>query len=169
GRLLHEVLAELQKQDQRLFVLELAVAATWGRPPAAFPAAENRGAPRISVAQWKSSRDAFRGASVPARYEGVVEMPERRHVWLTALLRDTVVAQCEVDPDQDEAKMTFDPARLLPQRCNVRLQVVDAETRAPIAGATVSLNDAQGWGPGNSEKTDAEGRAELKQLLPGLL
>jgi hypothetical protein len=109
---------------------------------------------------WRSDK------TMPKQTVGVVTLPPDRPVHVALLVRRSLVAQMPVTPGQTEVTFTVTAAALLARAATVRMRVVDANG-APVTDARVGLSDAQSGGAG--EKVDAEGRATIRHLQPGLL
>ncbi|MBM4061615.1 MAG: carboxypeptidase regulatory-like domain-containing protein [Planctomycetes bacterium] len=170
GRPLAGVLSEIEKERPALagFRDPVAVVAAWNPLPARFPPSDLRETP-FSVGRWDGrSMPTGRGSStLPARYAGVLDLPETRPAHVGAVVGSAVLASAAVEPGQPELVLTIDPHRLLAQFGTVRLQVVDAATQQPVPTAKVGLNDSQSWR--QPSPVDAEGRIEIRDLRPGLL
>lgn len=114
----------------------------------------------VGDAKWSSEmnpKDGFAGtlhlAALPA------------HVAL--LQRHLVLEQQVVQPDQKEVKFTVDVEALQKLAASAIVRVLDAGTGEPLAKARVSLDTSNRGGRG--QPVDAEGRAVLAGLSPGLL
>jgi len=169
GRPFAEAQRELQKERPKLawFRGPVTVVASWNALPATLPASDLSQTP-FTVGRWQGGREPFSGSmKLPARYAGVIDIPETRSVVVGAVVGNVVLQQVPVEPGQAEVVIGLDPQQLLAQLSTVRLQVVDGTTRAPIATAKVGLNDSQSYGQPTA--VDAEGRIEVRDLLPGVL
>jgi len=165
GGPLHEALAG--EQDLAGLGREpVQVIAAWRQLPTQLPLTDGRET-SISVGTWASSRGfrRGRGAELPARYAGTLEMREQRDAVVAAVLREAVLVQQPVAAGQEEVTLIIDPQQIRAQAAGLRLQVVDAATGAPVPGAKVGLNDAQSWQQPTA--ADGEGRYERTGLRPG--
>jgi len=79
--------------------------------------------------------------------------------------RDAVLAKAPLTAGQEELEFVVDVDQMLAQFATVRLQIVDAVTHAPIAGAKVGIDGAHGWT--QPVATDGDGRIERTDLMPG--
>jgi hypothetical protein len=114
----------------------------------------------VGDAKWDAQRnpkDGFAGtlhlAALPA------------HVAL--LQRHLVVEQQVVQPGQQEVKFVVDVAAMKALAGSATVRVLDAATGAPLTTARVELNTSNRGGGG--AKVDADGRAVVEGLSPGLL
>ncbi len=71
----------------------------------------------------------------------------------------------EAAPGQDEVLFVLSLDELQASCAEIRLQVVDAVTQAPLVGASVELSGGPSSGRGS--QTDADGRAEITGCEPG--
>lgn len=174
GRPYHEVRKELIEQRPELRPQASGdgpqVIALWHEIPANLPASELRSTP-LTIATWRSSQgfESPRGRvgnDLPARYAGVLEMPERRPAHVAVVQKDFVLARGTLTAGQEELQLTVDPKVWIDSLATLRLQVVD-EAGQPLAGAKVGLNDAQSWRQPSAAGDD--GRFEQTNLAPGRL
>jgi hypothetical protein len=91
--------------------------------------------------------------------------PPPAHAHLT--MRHVVLASQRIAPEQRELTFTLEAKDLEARLGAVRLLVKDAASGEPLPDVNVSLNTAQGGGGGT--KTGADGRVELRRVVPGLL
>lgn len=168
GKPLHEVLTpELQRKLGMGFREGVQVIALWQPIPDELPPSDLRDTP-LTVARWQSSRDIGRGAAtreLPARYAGVLELPESRDAFVAAVWKEVVLARGSLAKDQQEVELVVDPARLQASLATLRLVVVDRDGK-PLPGAKVGVNDRQSWG--EPAPVGADGRFEKADLAPGL-
>lgn len=174
GRPYHEVRSELIKQRPELRSHGSddgpQVIALWHEVPPTLPTSELRSTP-LTVATWRSSQgfEASRGrvgGDLPARYAGILEMPERRPAHVAVVQKDFVLARGTLTAGQEELQLTVDPKLWTDSLATLRLQVVD-EAGQPLADAKVGLNDAQSWRQPSAAGDD--GRFEQANLAPGRL
>jgi hypothetical protein len=174
GRPYHEVRKELIEQRPELRPQASGdgpqVVALWHEIPANLPTSELRSTP-LTIATWRSSQgfESPRGrvgGDLPARYAGVLEMPERRPAHVAVVQKDFVLARGTLTAGQEELQLTVDPKVWIDSLATLRLQVVD-EAGQPLAGAKVGLNDAQSWRQPSAAGDD--GRFEQTNLAPGRL
>lgn len=168
GKPLHEVLTpELQRKLGMGFREGVQVIALWQPIPDELPPSDLRETP-LTVARWQSSRDIGRGAAtreLPARYAGVLELPESRDGFVAAVWKEVVLARGSLAKDQQEVELVVDPARLQASLATLRLVVVDRDGK-PLPGAKVGVNDRQSWG--EPAPVGADGRFDRADLAPGL-
>jgi len=168
GKPLHEVLSpEVQLKMGMRFGAGVQLIALWQPIPDELPPSGLRDNP-LTIGKWKSSRELGRGATtreLPARYAGVLEMPESRDAFVAAVWKEVVFARASLAKDQQELELVVDPARLQASLATLRLVVVDRDGK-PLPGAKVGVNDRQSWGQPTA--VDAEGRFEKVDLPPGL-
>jgi hypothetical protein len=168
GKPLHEVLSpELQLKMGMRFGAGVQLIALWQPIPDDLPQSGLRDSP-LTIAKWKSSREIGRGTTtreLPARYAGVLEMPESRDAFVAAVWKEVVLARASLAKDQQELELVVDPARLQASLATLRLVVVDRDGK-PLPGAKVGVNDRQSGGQPTA--VDADGRYEKSDLAPGL-
>lgn len=169
GTPMHEALRALHAARPALQWVDIGALATLAQPSGDFPPTDNREA-RNGVGRWRSAtgfEGMTEGPRVGKGFAGVLELGERQSLWISAVLRHRLLASARVEPGQEEVTLTVALEAVLQSLCTVRVRVVDGTTGAPVAGAEVSLTDAQTGSRG--ERTDAEGNVELRDLRPGLL
>ena len=168
GKPLHEVLTpELQRKLGMGFREGVQVIALWQPIPDELPPSDLRDTP-LTVARWQSSRDIGRGAAtreLPARYAGVLELPESRDAFVAAVWKEVVLARGSLAKDQQEVELVVDPARLQASLATLRLVVVDRDGK-PLPGAKVGVNDRQSRG--EPTVVGGDGRFDRADLAPGL-
>ncbi len=81
------------------------------------------------------------------------------------MLQHVVIQQQRIEAGQKEVRFVVDPADWKAKLGTVTLRVVDADSRAPLADAFVSLDPRFG----RAEPCDAEGRVTLTNARPGFL
>lgn len=165
GRTLQEALQESQQTAmQRHEIAEaLQVIALWREIPDALPYSDSRSTD-LTVATWRSTLAGFGTRELAPGFAGQLELPERRAAFVALVLKESVLARAQLEPEQDELTMTIDPARLTTTLARLRLRVVDANG-APLTNAKVGLNDAQSWQQPTA--VNAAGRVEFADHLPG--
>lgn len=168
GKPLHEALTpELQRRLGLGFGEGVQVIALWQPIPDDLPPSDLRGTP-LTVARWQSSRDIGRGAAtreLPARYAGLLELPESRDAFVAAVWKEVVLARGTLAKDQQELELVVDPARLQASLATLRLVVVDRDGK-PLPGAKVGINDRQSRGV--PTVVGGDGRFDRADLAPGL-
>jgi len=168
GRPLHEVLQELGKTRPGLLRCEVSVIATAFQPDGDFPSTEPREA-SFGLGRWRSATGIgamHSGPKLQKEYAGLLELEQRRPLWVSAVLRHRLLATTAIEPGQAEVTLTVQPERILADLGTIRLRVVD-DTGSPVSEARVGFSDAQGFGGG--ELVNAQGVAEVRDLRPGLL
>lgn len=167
GRLLHEVLTpELRQKLGLSFGSDLQVIALWQAIPDDLPTSGLRESP-FTVARWQSARGIGRGGAkndLPARYAGVLEMPESRDAHTAVVFKEVVLARAALAKDQQELEFVVDLARLQTAMATLRLVVLDRDGK-PLPGAKVGVNDRQSWS--QPTEVDGAGRYEKTDLQPG--
>jgi hypothetical protein len=98
-------------------------------------------------------------------FVGTLAFAQRPPAYAALLLRHIVLEQQLVQPDQQEVRFVVDLEALKARLGSATVRVVDGASGAPLTGARVSLAGAGGMGT----PVDAEGRATVENLLPGLL
>jgi len=167
GTPLHERWNALAKDRAGLFQAAPVVVATFAPPPAVLPSTELR-EPDVGFGRWSSAGGIFgETVNLPKRFAGRLELPEDRPLFVSAVLRTAVLATEHVEPGQEEVKLTVPLERALATLVTLRAQVIDGDSKQPIAEARVGLSDSQSSGQG--QPTDADGRVELAWQRPGLL
>lgn len=171
GTPLHEAFATLAKSVPALassgYSDAVQVIALWHEIPDELPRSDLRSSP-MTIAKWNASRgiEAMRGNNkLPARYAGVLEMPERRAAYVAVVFKEVVLARAQLQAGQEELQITAEPETVLRSLATVRVQIVDADGK-PLSSAKVGINDTQSWRQPTA--VDAEGRVELGNLVPGL-
>ena len=150
-----------------LFV-DLQCIATRDDPPARYALTTRRYVSRIGVGQWRPRFFDSRAKSpLPDRYAGVLEIDADEPLWVSAVLRQQVVAKQRVPPGKNEIEFVITPETLQAQLAQASLRVVASETSAPIEGARVSFTDRQTGTSGRP--TDTDGRITITNIVPGIL
>ncbi len=130
----------------------------------AFPqrlAPTDYGAVFVGDASWRGEMNPKAG------FAGTLHLASAPPAHVALLQRHLVLEQQVVVPGQTEVKFVVDPAALATLAGSATVRVLDADTGAPIEGARVSLDTSNRMGGGKA--TDADGRAVLEGLPPGLL
>ncbi len=168
GTPVHERFAELAKLDQSLWRTSVSAVALFEAPPPLLPPTEMNESD-LGIGRWRGSRDAAfgTGTALPKRFAGYLELPNDEPLYVSAVLRTAVLATERVEAGQEELILTVPLEQVLATMGTVRLQVVDAASGQPVAGARVGLSDAQSSGQGLP--VDAQGKIELRFARPGLL
>ncbi len=166
GRPLTEALKGQPELLGSIFDGPVQVIASWQPLPVQLPFSDQRQTP-FTVGQWTPARGMpGRGdIDLPAHFAGTLELRQDQPAVIGAVLRDCVLTQVPVEVGQQEVTLTVDPAQMRAQLASVRLQIVDATTRAPIADAKVGLNDSQSWRQPTAAGQD--GVLQQERLLPG--
>ena len=170
GRAIREELVALaetadEHDRRRLLGVEVEPLATLAPPPAALPTTDSRSSP-LGLGKWRSAH-GWDGLDnpMPAPWAGVLELPARQDLFVSAVARIAVLSTQAVTPDLDEVQLEVDLDAVLAALCTVHLRVVGADQGDPIRGAGVSVTDAQSGGLGTP--TDDDGRVTLRYLRPG--
>lgn len=118
-------------------------------------------------AKWEGRMNG-RGKQKPADdAAGTLHLAAPPPAHAALMLRHVVIQQQRIEAGQKEVRFVVDPATWQSKLGTVTLRVVDADSRAPLTEAQVSLNSSSTGGGG--QKCDAEGRVVLKGAQPGLL
>ena len=131
--------------------------------------------PLSNSAEVKVGLGPFRGGSpfasrgrkaMPKQTVGILTLPAGKRVHVALMMRNHLVMQLPVPPEQDEVTFTIAVDAFLAHMATVHLRLVDRRG-TPLSGIRVALNDAQTGGGG--VKTGEDGCATLKYLKPGRL
>lgn len=114
----------------------------------------------VGDAKWENQRNSGDGVAGTLHFAALPA-----HAAL--LQRHLVLAQKVVSPGQTELEFVVDIAALAQRAGSATVRVLDADTGAAVTGARVSLLTSNRGGGGRV--VDAEGRAALEGLPPGLL
>lgn len=168
GQPLHEAIAAQRTDRFDLRTLRVdAVATPFAPPPQFAPSALKRlpfGSGRWSGAGVDSFLDPSR-TLLPKRYAGLLELPEDRPMYVSAVLRSVVLASERVEPGQAELRLVVPLDAVMRRLCTVRLQVTDAASGQPVTAARAALSDAHSRERG--EAVDEAGRVALRRSAPG--
>lgn len=161
-------LAALRKERPSLWRLAVAAVATVDPPPERFPATDLAETP-FGSGRWISAEERIdrNRSGLPKGCAGRLELPEDRPMYVSAVLRDVVLATERVDARQTEVKLVVPFEAVVDSLCTVKLRVVDALTGQAAPEARVALHDAQSGGGG--EPVGEDGRIELSHQRPGIL
>lgn len=153
---------------QRLMFAMPYVLATEMPLPDELPPTTSSQVHGLGVAEWRSLFDLQSGGDAKLRQDGWIgelrlNRPPPVHAAL--MLRTTVLQSQRIEPGQQELVFTLSPDDVFGRLGKVALRLVDAGG-APIVGAVVGLETAQGGGAAN--RTDDAGRTVIEDALPGL-
>lgn len=145
----------------------IGVIASSEKPPALLPA--------TPYAFYSNPNARFRGPMelmgskdrLPADASGRLELNIPTPVYVTAVFRNFILTTVFVEKPVPQLDITISVDALLSNTCNVRLQLVDGETGAPIAGGSANLGNRQSSGA--PAKGDGEGIIQFSGAAPGLL
>jgi RNA polymerase sigma factor (sigma-70 family) len=102
---------------------------------------------------------------LPSGYMGILMLDQELPAFASLVNYQRVLQTQEVKPGQDEVHFVLSIEELAASSATIRMRVVDAESRTPIAGATAAL-----WG-GTSldggERADANGDVVIARREPG--
>lgn len=115
----------------------------------------------IGDAKWDHEMNPVEG------FVGTLRLQSAAPAHVALLQRHLVLQQQVMQPGQTEVRFVVDLDALAQLAGSAVVRVVDAETGAPIEGATLRLHTSSGTGRG--VRTDADGRAVAEGLSPGLL
>jgi hypothetical protein len=111
---------------------------------------------------------AWRGEMNPKDgFAGTLAFASAPPAHVALLQRHLVLDQQVVQPGQTEVKFVVDIEALKKHVGSATVRVLDGESGAPLTSARVSLHTSNRGGGGHT--VDAEGRAHLEGLWPGLL
>jgi hypothetical protein len=168
GEPLQPALRAAAKDRPMLYAVEVGVIVTATKPAGDFPPTELREI-TYGLGRWRPADgiDAVRGEKqLPKDVTGIVEIDRKQPVWVSAVLRQRVLASVAVEAGQLEATINLGIEQVLRDLGTIRGRVVDSSGQ-PLTEVRVGFGDRQSGGMGN--KVDAEGRFEVKDLRPGLL
>lgn len=144
----------------------LGVVATLTPPGARVLGVDGRMPQRGEAGQYLSPETYGHVDGLPGDCAGLLELSRPGTVYVSAVLRDTVL-ETRVDPGVgDEMVFVLDEATLRSKLARLRVRVVDASTGAPLEG-DVSLSFRDG-GSSGSEARGPEGVVEFIDQIPGL-
>jgi Carboxypeptidase regulatory-like domain len=147
----------------------LVAVATTSAPSGNLPMTFSRSLPDFGIGRWRGTRGMarLRGPSkLPVDVVGELEFDVPPPVFVSVVMRHVVLATKHVLPGQKEVTFEISLEDVRKTFTTVRVQVVDAETMAPIAKAHVGLSDQQTGSGG--VPTDENGCVVLKDRAPGL-
>lgn len=98
---------------------------------------------------------------------GTLQLAAAPPAHVALLLRHVVIDQQRVEPGQGEVRFVVAPDAVKKLLGSATVRVVDATTQQPIAGARVALTTSSAFSGG--QPADAEGRARVENLSPGLM
>lgn len=169
GQPLHSVIAARFTEPPQLRFAQVDAIATAWQPTSDFPPTASREL-NYGLGVWRSSTSweaQMRGNVLGSQFAGAFELEAREPLWISAVLRHRILATERVEPGAPELTLTVPIETLWQNLCTLRLRVVDAATRAPVSDARVAISDRSS---GNSGRlVDADGRIELRDLVPGLM
>jgi len=119
------------------------------------------GAVFVGDAQWSGEMNTENG------FAGTLSFAAPPPAHAALLLRHLVLEQQVVQPGQQEVRFVVDVEALKPRLASATVRVVDAASGAPLKDARVGLYTSNMGGMGSP--VDADGRALVENLLPGLL
>ncbi len=98
---------------------------------------------------------------------GTLQLAAAPPAHVALLLRHVVLAQQRVEPGQGEVRFVVATDAVKKLLGSATVRVVDATTQQPIAGARVAWTTSSAFSGG--QPADAEGRARVENLSPGLM
>lgn len=125
-----------------------------GRRPGAFGAG-----------WWRPLEELQSDAEIDANAAGVIEVHESAPLWISAVLRESVLDSRILHGGESEIVFALDRAELLAQLGSASVRVVDGRTGEPLAGARVGLGYRDEFSSG--PESDAQGRVSFESLVPG--
>ncbi|MBK9386025.1 MAG: carboxypeptidase regulatory-like domain-containing protein [Planctomycetes bacterium] len=134
-----------------------------------LPLTEHNRVPLFGVGQWKRAEDL----SEPARselgtggYAGELYLDREPPVYASLLLRHLRLETQRIEPGQRELRFVLDPSDLESKLGSLRIRFVDPDSGAPLSGVRMRFASAQGVG--GEKVSDADGRARMEHLMPGI-
>ncbi len=152
---------------------DLYAIATKARPDSTLPPMAPGARPQYGAGLFHSVGGLFPGGSVipyPGEsYAGVLELKEPPPIFVSGVLRETVLETIEVGQSgARELTFTVIPDQLLQQLATVTLTVLDAETNSPIENLKVTCDDANIDSSSHlGSSIGADGLVTFSQRFPG--
>ena len=172
------VRVKVQDSNGKSIADELQQKSMWGLPyvvatevPLAgdLPPTEQSRLIRFGLGEW-SSVDGMSGSPDPKLLEqgycGELRMNRAPPAYASLLLRTTLLQSQRIESGQTELVFTIEAKDVLAKHGTVKLRLLDGTTGAPITDAPVNVRTAQGGG--SHAKTDADGRAVIENVVPGI-
>jgi hypothetical protein len=122
---------------------------------------------RFGCGLWYEQPSIKRDESIPRGYSGALEIVDDPPLYASCVLRDTVVQSVLVRGDEHDLVFKLDEDAMKALLGAVKMRVVEAETGAAIANASVTLEASNGGG-GASGRADADGLAIVSGAAPGV-
>ncbi len=159
-------IADALRAEKMPWGVGVTVIATRTRPTQDLPATDQREAAELSVG---GITEGGFGAPprLPKEYLGTIELRCDPPVFVSAVVRNAILATQEVSAPVDEITFHVSVDAVKQRLCTFKVKLVDAESGSPITSALVGLNDRQTGGPG--QKVDANGSVQIENVRPGLL
>ncbi len=152
---------------------DLYAVATRSRPEATLPRMAPGARPQYGVGLFHATaRIMGNDSPIPQPgpgYAGVLELKQPPPVFISAVLRETVLETIEVStPGSRNIIFTVVPELLQAKLSSATVVVLDASTREPIEGVEVTCDDANIADSGqDGSAIDSDGRVTFKQRFPG--
>ena len=148
----------------------LGAVATRAAPPALLPEISHRTYDRWDIGYYLDAVDMSFGSgsdALPDDAIGKLRLDEPLPAYVSLVFRHIVVQTQTIEPGATDVVFVVPVSALEQLLGGVRVRVVDAQTRQPIADAKADLSDSQSMGGGKS--ADAAGVFTWERQRPGLL
>lgn len=143
-----------------------AIATT--HPVRELPLTNLRSVARTGIGQFRQGlRASGRWVTPPEGVIGFLEVHVPPPFFISAILRQTVLASARVTEPIDQISLHCTVESLRSSTASATIRIVDAETSMPLTNGRVALNDRQSGGGG--VRPDEQGIARMEPLAPGLL
>lgn len=139
-------------------------------PIASLPSELGRGWDSYGIGYYRDKYEAVgplrdRGQGIPADAMGLLELDVPLPVFVTLAVRQAILTSQRVEPGQKDVVFTVDVADVTATFGSLVARMVDAGTRAPLAGVQIEVNDAQSSGV--RQPTGADGVLRLEGVRAG--
>jgi len=146
----------------------LSAIATREPPPARLPEISYRSYDRYGIGRFSGGIELMVfDAALPKNVLGKLELDESLPAYVSLMLRHVVLQTQTVEPGATEVVFVVPLENVTALLGTVRVKVVDAETRQPVANARAELSDSQSGG--GNRPPNPEGFFVWENQRPGLL
>jgi len=163
GRDYEEVLA----QDPLGHGVRPVAVATREAPPARLAGVTGLDASNHGVGRYRDRLFARAADEIPPGCAGLLELTAPPPLFVSAVLRDVVLATQGVFPGEEAIELVLEQGAVRGALGGLRLTVVDATSGAPLSEGNVHLSTAQGGG--FARPLGPDGTIEFADQMPGLL
>ena len=152
-----------------VFMVPLGAIATRDPPPGALPEISHRLYDRWGIGSYRPGFEMFRveDDALPEDALGRLELDESLPAHVSLVFRHVVVQTQLVEPGAKDVVFVVPLEALTALLGGLRVEVVDSETRQPLADARAELSDSQSGGMGQPSATP--GLFTWENQRPGLL